>query len=63
MNYLITFISLGVIFLISLRHLSGKLVNIVVPPANTISEYKVFLRSISTLFIELTSNSGIAKLF
>ena len=42
--------SLGKNLLSSLMNLSGNPVNIVLPPDNTISLYKVVLRSISTLF-------------
>lgn len=59
--YILIFISFGVIFLASFKSLSGKLVNIVVPPDNTISEKKFFLKSISVLFTEFTNNYGIER--
>jgi hypothetical protein len=59
--YNLILISLGVIFLLSVSNLSGKLVIIVPPPASTISEKKVFRKSISVLFIELIRSCGIDR--
>lgn len=57
-----TFASLGTNLLTSPINRSGKPYNVDVPPVNTISLYNGFLKSKSTLAIELANISGIAIL-
>ncbi len=54
--------SVGRVLFIYLMNLSGNPSIIVLPPANTISLYKVFLRSISTLERLFANNCTTAKL-